>query len=131
MAKATKKSASALTANVADAVFGYTVDGNVLFYLAAEGEAWRAEPERFVAAHTSRCLRFASGRRPVLALVREGEGLWFDDVEEWFEAEAKPNALVAFDVEQARTLVSSAGAGDLLVLLGAGTTWASLFGGAP
>jgi hypothetical protein len=101
-----------------EAVFGYDTSGNVRFYLADEGKAWRANPDAFVQAHSSRCTRFDPGHRPILALVREGEGLWFDDAWEWVESQARPNAWVAFTAEDARRLIERAGVGDKLVALG-------------
>lgn len=113
---------------IADAVFGYDYDGNIRFYLASEGAAWREDPSRFVTAHTSKCLRLCPKERPVLAVVREGEGLWFDEVEEWFERCARPNAWVAFTTTQALELIGRARTGDKVVALGS-TSMAALFGG--
>jgi hypothetical protein len=121
------KRQTARVVGLTEAVFGYDNNGNVRFYLAKEGKAWQKNPGAFVQAHSSRCGRFDPRRRPILALVREGEGLWFDDALEWVESEARPNAWVAFTTEEARQLVESAGVGDKLVALGT-TNLAALVG---
>lgn len=108
-----------------EVVFGYDNDGRPLFYYPEEGEA--AREGEYLGRRYADCPDLPSGHRPILGLVRGGEGLWIDKPGEWADAEAPPNGWVAYTKAGVRLLIERARVGDLLVPLGS-TDLASMLG---
>ena len=119
-----------LRPNAIDAVvFGYDNDGNPLFYYPEEGDA--ARDGGYIERRYADCSNLPANRRPVLGLIRGGEGLWFDKPSEWADADAEPNGWVAYSATAARTLIGLARVGDLLVPLGSSNLAQLLLSAAP